>query len=250
MTDETMDPMAPGPEAPAPEAAPDPTMEQARALYDGLQNLDRRGETLAQVLRPGQDLPPGMDWNQARAALFAMQQAEPEPEADPFDQFGAGPQIVGYNPDGTPVFDQPYQEPAAFDPRDLQPVFESYGQHIEERAFNRAQQWFMQQAQEQGVRAGIEQAATKHQLSDFAKGVVEAMTKQASASQPNRAPGEIADEMAKMYLEDANRRFVAQGGAPAPPRPGVPSGPVPGEQRPTTDAEALEWSRRTLSPGM
>lgn len=242
---EMMQPPDAAPEQPAP-PPPDPQVDKARELYDRLYNLDTRAETLDQVLKPGQDLPPGMTWSEARQALWQMQQQQPE-EPDPWEQF-AQPEPIGYTPDGQPVYDQPYQE-QGFDPTQLQPVFEHAIQTAEERAFNRMQKYLTEQAQEFGVSQGVQQAAQQHSLSDFGRQIVETMTKNAMQQQPHRAPAEVADEMAKMYLEDANRRFVQQGGAPRPPQPGTPSGPVPGEQPPRTDAEALERSLRYLNGG-
>ena len=94
------------------EVAP-PEPSQADLLYNGLQNLDTRADKLGELLRPGQDLPPDMDWNTARQILWsqqAQQQEAPE-EFDPFaEQFGAEPQVIGYDPQGNPVFDQPTQQ--------------------------------------------------------------------------------------------------------------------------------------------
>jgi len=53
----------------------------------------------------------------------------------------------------------------------------------------------------------------------------------------------------KAYIDNINRRQVEQGGPPIQ-RPGAPGGPSPAEERPKTEAEAREWSRRTLTPGI
>ena len=239
-----------GGDAPAPEVQPDPTDQQARALYDGLQNLDRRAETLGQVLRPGQDLPPGMDWQQARALLFS-QAAQPEEEYEPdvFDeQFGPEPNLLGYDQMGEPVYDQPVEN-TPFDPRSLAPVFDTYTEHAKYEAVEAAKQWLGEQMRDQALSQGVQQAATEHKLNDFDRGIVENLTRQAVQQQPNRAPADVANDVAKQYIDNMNRRFVEQSGAPVA-RPGAPGGPAPGEERPKTEAEAMEWSRRMLTPGI
>lgn len=235
--------IVPGGEVTPPETAPEPS--QAELLYDRLNNLDTRGETLASVLRPGQDLPPGMDWNQARALLFS-QAAQPQEEEE-FDPFA---EVYGEQP----AYEQPqYQEPV-FDPRSLAPVFDQFGEHTRQQAVQEALQIFeqrqMEQAREQGITQGVSSAVETHKLSDFGKGIVEAMTRQAVQQQPNRAPGDIANEMAKAYLDDAAQRFVANGGVPPVQGAPTPGGPIPGDAAPKTFQEALEQSYSGLNPSM
>ena len=144
---------APAPEAPA---GPDPKEQ----LWNGLQDLNTRADTLGQVLRPGQDLPPGMDWQQARALLFSQTlQPAAEPETDIFEQV-YGEQQPGYDPN----WEQ--QQAPGFDPSSLAPVFDHFGQTVEERAFQRAQAFFTEQLQGQAITQGVEKAASTHNLTD------------------------------------------------------------------------------------
>jgi hypothetical protein len=243
------------PDAPGLESAPEPAAPavdpRAAQLWDGLNDLDRRPDVLEQVLRPGQDLPPGMTWQQARAALWA-QQAQPEvEESDPFDEiYGPEPQLVGYDAQGQPVFDQQYQQQQPFNPRDLQPVFDQFGQQITKNAVEQAkaeiQQMFVQQAQEQALNTGLQQASSKHNLTEFDQTVVRSLTQQAQQQGDRRAPSEIADSVAQQYLAAANQRFVAQGGVAPVQGQAAPSGMVPGEQQLKTDADAIAFSRSAL----
>lgn len=234
-----------GGDAPAP--APDPTMDQARALYDGLQNLDRRAETLGQVIRPGQDIPPDMTWDQVRSLAWSQHQqslqAPAEPETDIFEQVYGEQQPAEYDPN----WEQ--QQAPGFDPRTLAPVFDQFGQTVEDRAFQRAQQFFTEQLQGQAIANGVEKAASTHNLTDYDKQIVDHLTRQQISQQPNRAPADLANDVAKAYIDNINRRMVAQSGAPIQ-RPSAPGGPSPTEPRPTTEAEAIEWSRRALQPGI
>ena len=230
--------------APAPEAAP-PAPDPARELYTRLQNLDTRAETLDQTLIPGQDLPPGMTWQEARQALFSLQQYEddPEPEPDPWEQFQEPqPQLLGYDEYGQPVFAN--QQAPAFDPNSLRPVLEHEKESWKRDILQEIEQRQIQQYQEQNLAAGVQQAAAQHGLSDFARSLVETQARVLMQQRPNLAPAAAAAEVAEMLVNDQNARFVSQGGVPAIPGGQVPSGPIPAEQQPRTIAQALEFSKR------
>lgn len=229
--------------APAPEAPPAP--DPAQELYSRLQNLDTRAEALERTLVPGQDLPPGMTWQEARQALFSMQQSDPEPEADPWENFEPQPQFLGYDEQGQPVFAN--QQAPAFDPASLRPVFEHEREAIKRELLAEIQQQQAQHLQDQNLMVGLTSAAQELHLSDFAKRLVEDQARNEMRRQPNRAPAEIAREVAAAYVADQNARFVAQGGAPAP-QGQVPSGPIPADQKPKTIAELNEFWRTQVSP--
>ena len=238
--------VVPAPQEIAYEDAASPEPDQAHVLYDSLQNLDLRGEALGKLLRPGQDLPPGMSWDEARTALFSMQ-GQQEEEYDPYSSFdNSQPQLLGYGQDGQPVYDRPYQEQQSeqFDPRSLAPVFEHERASIKQEIMQEIMQAQQQQAFDTNLVSGVDAAAAEDNLSEFAKNTVGMMTRSAAIGQPNRAPSELASEIAKQYVADMNSRFVSQGGVPPMPTTQVPGGPIPGEKRPTTAAEAMEWSRR------
>lgn len=249
-TDLTPDPEGQAPAPPSPWApfeqagiTPDKAEEvvEAYKTIQGLGNLDTRQQYLDRLINPQYD------------PYVKRGQEEPaEEESDPFEQvYGEEPQIVGYQPDGTPVFDQPFEQQQApgFDPRTLAPVFDTYTQHAKNEAVEAAKAWLGEQMRDQALTQGVQHAAAEHKLNDFDRGIVENLTRQAVSQQPNRAPADIANDVAKQYVDNMNRRFVEQSGAPVE-RPGAPGGPAPGEERPKTEAEAMEWSRRTLTPGI
>lgn len=253
-----IDPDALGGEpTPAPEPAAPEIDPRAAQIWEGLNNIDRRPDTLNQVLRPGVDLPDGMDWQTARSLLFQQQNAQPEAPPDPFDEvYGPQPQQIGWDSQGNPVYDQPYQQPQQFDPRELAPVFDQFGQQITQNAVNQAvqqiEQRMMQQAQEQALASSVQQAAQQHNLTDFGRGVVEQMTRHAQQQGDRRSPSEIAGAMAQQYLADANQRFVAQGGVAPVQGAAAPSGMIPAGGLPpnATEAEILAYSRSELQRPM
>lgn len=226
-------------------------IQNALNMARGLSNLDTRHDVLGKLVRPDVDA-------QFLRSQFAPAEEEPEADFDPFAEvYGEQPpNLLGYDQQtGQPIYgNQPqFQEPA-FDPRSLAPVFDQFGEHTRQQAVQEALQIFeqrqMEQAREQGISQGVSAAVQTHGLSDFGKGIVEAMTRQAVAQNPNKAPGDIANEMAKAYLDDSAQRFVANGGVPPVQGAAPPGGPIPGDAAPKTFKDALEQSYQGLNPSM
>lgn len=235
-------PSEPAPQQPEYGASPE-EIQSALALQRGLNNLDTRSQYLQQVVRPDLD---------GQFLRQAIGQTEEQPEsASPFEEvYGPQPQVIGFNPDGTPVFDQPYnpQQQQGFDPYTLEPVLDQWGKTVEQHAVEQAtkavEQRLLAQASEAAVNSGVDAAAKKHNLDAEDRQVVDYLTREAMKTD-RAAPADIADRVATSFLQRQAQRFVAQGGAlPTPDAPAAPSGPVPAEGKPRTEAEAIAWSRR------
>jgi hypothetical protein len=235
------------------EGVPEPTpdfgaspeeIQQALDTYRGLNNLDTRSEYLSKIVRPDID------------THFIQQFNQPQQEEEPdyFESFAPEQELMGYDAQGQPVYGQPPVPQQGFDPRSLAPVFDQFGEHTRQQAVQEALAIFekrqMEQAREQGISQGVSSAAAEHGLSDFAKGVVEQMTRATVQSQPNRAPADIAKDMAKAYLDDAAQRFVQNGGVPPVQGAPVPGGPIPGDSAPKSFKEAMEQSLTGLNPSV
>lgn len=228
MTDPTNAP-APEGQQPAPEPTPAPDfggrspeqIQQALNLYEGLHNLDTRGQFLQQIVRPDID------------GQFLRQMVQPqEEEADPWQSFEQ------------PEYEQEYEQPAVFDPRQLEPVFDQYGQRIEQKIMGQLQQM----ALDQQVRESAASASQQAGLPPVAAQLIEQRVREQQALQPNRQASDLAAEAARdLYNQFA--QWQAQPPANPAPSNSVPTGPSPDTlQKPKTIEEALEYSKQVLNP--
>lgn len=211
----------PTPAAPDYGASPE-VIQQALNMYNGLNNLDTRGQYLQQIVRPEYD------------GQFLRGLTEQPEQPDPWAQF-----------DPEPQYDQePQYEPQPFNPRDLQPVFDTQAQEIERRVFER----LGQMAQDQAIVDSASSAASAAGLPASTSALIEQRVREAQRMQPNRQAGDLATEAAKALATELLQWKATPPANPAPSS-SVPGGPSPDTlQKPRTAAEALEYSRQVLNP--
>lgn len=201
---------------------------QAYQAMQDLNNLDKRPQALQQLVRPDLD-------GQILRQMIGAEQPAPEPEPNPWERFApAEPQPIGYDAAGNPVFDQPpgQYEPQGFDPRSLQPVFDQYGNQVEERAYRRVMDDLQKMAVDQNVRDSASSAATAAGLPGSLSGMIEQQVREQMRLQPNRQAADLAADAARSISAE----LMAWRAAPAenpPPTGAVPSGPAPSlDERP------------------
>lgn len=233
--------MADEPTTPEPSAAPDwsaftdagitpdkaSEVVQAYQAVQSLNNLDTRPQALQNLVRPD------LDGQILRQMLGGEQEAE-QP-ADPWQQFAPeSPDPIGYDAAGNPVFAQPpgqYAEPG-FDPRSLQPVFDQYGNQVEERAYRRVMDDLQKMAVDQSVRDSSASAAQQAGLPASVSGLIEQHVREQMRLQPNRQAADLAADAARSLSAE----LMAWRAAPAenpPPTGAIPSGPAPSlDERP------------------
>lgn len=212
------------PAAPAPEVpdygAPPEVIQEALSVYRDLNNLDTRHQRLGQILRPDID------------GQFVQSFGQPQQEQDPYAQFYG--QDEAYE-------EQPAYEQPALDPRQL-------AETIKQDTIGEMQRWFSQMAAEQAVKDAATSAATAAGLPAELADMVEVRVKAAQQLQPNRQPGDLANEAARQIAQVIASAQVTPPAAQAPSTP-VPGGPAPDTlQKPRTIEEAMEYSRQVLNP--
>jgi hypothetical protein len=226
------------PESAEPPAAPDPwaavreagiTPEQAMQggrLYADLNNLDRRQQALQSVIRPDID-------------TWIGRQQEPE---DPYAMFGADD------------YDEEPQQPQGlpFDPQD-------YARQIVELATNQSMQQMQQWLQGMVVGQQFTEAATNavatHKLPPSDAAFIEHRARELAQQQPNRAPADIVNEIARQRADEIQTWAQASGAVPPQvASPATPGGPVPSPfQGPPPGASAREleeWAMKISREGL
>lgn len=225
--------------APAPEPTPAPdfggaspeVISQALDLYNGLNNLDTRGQYLQQVVRPEYD------------GQFLRQMAQPEAEQaeDPW---------AAYNQQyAEPEYEQQYEPQApAFDPTTLpqmlEPRFEAERERIVKEVFGQLNQM----AQDQAVRDSAGEAARAMNLPPAMSSLIEQQVREQQQLHPNRQASDLAREAATA-LSTQLLQWKATPPANPAPTSAVPGGPAPDTlQKPRTIEEAMEYSKQVLNP--
>lgn len=193
---------------------------QALNMYRGLNNLDTRGQYLQQIVRPEYD-----------SQFLRQVTSDPPAPTSPWETLG----------EPEPEY---YEEPPAFDPRSLEPVFDSYKQQIEQSIFDRLGQMAQEQTLSESATAAVQSAKLPEALTPLIKQRVQ----EAQRLQPNRQASDLAAEAARQ-LQVELAGFQAAPPATPTPATAIPSGPSPDTlQKPKTVAEALEYSRQVLNP--
>lgn len=229
MTDPTNAPEGQPPAAPVAPAAPDygaspEVIQQALNLYNGLNNLDTRGQYLQQVVRPDID------------GQFIRQMVEPQqPAPDPYAQFM--PQEYITDEQYMPQEQQfaPYAPP--FDPHDFAQTLK---QDVSKTIFDQ----LGEMAQQQQVTESAKQAAQSAGIPESLASMIEARVRDAQKLQPNRQIGELANEHAKAIAAE----LMAWKATPAetpPPASAPPSGPAPSLDEGPKDLNDIDyWQQR------
>ena len=218
------DPTPPDPWASVREAGitPEQAMQGGR-LYADLNNLDRRQQALQSVIRPDID-------------TWIGRQVE---EDDPFEQFGA---------------DDYDDQPAAptFDPQE-------YARQIVEMSKNASmremQGWLQNMMMEQQFTEASTRAVSQHKLPPGDQAFIEQQAKAIAQQQPNRAPADIANELAQARANELAQWAQASGAMPPQlASPSTPGGPVPsphsGPPPNATPAEIEAWAIQRSREGL
>lgn len=235
----TVPPAAPDAAAAPPETA-DPwaqvreagiTPEQAiqgGRFWGDLNNLDRRQQALQSVIRPDIDT-----W-------IGRQQEQ----ADPYAQFGFG---------ADDYEDEPAQpQGLPFDPQE-------YARQIVELSTNQSMQqmqsWLQNMVMDQQFSEAAGNAVTQHKLPQGDRTFIEQQAKAIAQQQPNRAPADIANELAQARANEL-AAWAQQSGAVAPQlaSPSTPGGPVPspfqGPPPGASSADIEAWAMQRSREGL
>lgn len=205
---------------------PEQAMQGGR-LWGDINNLDRRQQALQSVIRPDIDT-----W-------IGRQQQEPE---DPYAQFGADDYEDDPQPQGLP-----------FDPQE-------YARQIVELSTNQSmrqmQEWLQNMVVGQQFTEAAGSAVSQHKLPPGDAAFIEQRAREIAQQQPNRAPADIANELAQVRANELAAWAQASGAMPpqiaSPATPGgpVPSlhqGPPPGASPAELDKWAMDRSREGLN---
>lgn len=193
-------------------------------VWRGLNHLDTRKQTLEGLLRPDID-------------TWIAQQPQAEQES-PFAQYG-----------------QPEpEEEEYYAPPQPQVDLRSFAEEVYSKARDGVVTWAdiermqQEQAREEAFNQAARAATEHHKLPGFMSADIEQQAKFLAAQQPNRPPGDIANELAAQRRQELDSYYQAQN--PSLPGPSVPGGPTPsgGFQQPTNDQEAMDASRMGLDP--
>lgn len=191
----------------------------ARNLYQGLNNLNTRQQYLDQLIQPFDG--------------YSRAQAE---QQDPWAGYADDGEDEGY-------YEPQPQQPPPFDPRSLQPVFEGYGEQIEQRIMGRLTSMARDQAIEDATAGAVREAGLPPSFSRAIQAEVDQVTNQYA----NRQPADVAREVAARFKADIAAYHAASAAPPAQtPGPPPADAPVPGDAEPKTWEDAMRWSRDNL----
>lgn len=191
-------------------------VQRAYAHWQDLNNLDRRQQALQSVIRPDIDT-----W-------IGQQSAE---ATDPLAQYAPQPE---YEEEYVP------QQPQM-------PDFQEYGNQVVEAAVQKANaQWEARLAQmfaEQQITDAAQSAAKDAGLPPSMAADIEYQARQRAAQQPNRAPADLAREIASQRADEL-RAWAAQATPPPIGSPATPGGPVPSlsEAGPPDGMDPEKWA--------
>lgn len=224
-------------EAPAPVEPADPwaavresgiTPEQAMQggrLWGDINNLDRRQQALQSVIRPDIDT-----W-------LGRQQAEPE---DPYSQFSVDD------------YEDPQPQGLPFDPQE-------YARQIVEmstqQSMSQIQSWLQNMAMDNQFTEAAGGAVSQYKLPAGDRAFIEQQAKAIAQQQPNRAPADIANELAQARANELAQWAQASGAVPPQlASPSTPGGPVPslnqGPPPGASPADIERWAMQRSREGL
>lgn len=189
---------------------PDKADEVRRAyeMFQGIQNLDTRGQYLQQIIRPGID-------DQVIQSLYG----EPEEQEDIY----------------APLYGQEEPEQPQFDPTALPQVLESYKQSLRDELKKEIYGELGQMAAQQEYENSASTAVQAHGLPPSDAQFIRAQVEQLARQYPNRQPRDIADEIARARK---NELMQWAGQPPAAQTPAAPpGGPTPSPTQPPAPGE-------------
>ncbi len=205
---------------------PEQAMQGGR-VWQGLNALDRRQETLQSIIRPDIDTWIGQ---------------QPEQPPDPLAQYVA------------PEYEEEYvpQQPQM-------PDFHQFGTEVKNAAVAEAlaaaradwQQQLQQMMADQAITEAATSAVKSAGLPESMAPDIEYRARMLAQEQRNRAPGDIANELARQRADEL-RAWAAQSG-PAPiGSPSTPGGPVPSVHSagPPDGVDPAKWALERSREGL